>query len=366
MSSHRSSARRRATLVAAGSALLVTAAMAVTPSAATASKASPTVSHVVPNAGPPAGGTKVTIIGKAFGATKYVTFGGVPASEVKVLSSFLLTATSPAHATGTVAVTVVSANGKSSSVVTPADGFDYRQSPEYGRCVKANPVETGEFSEKSCLTPGSASTGRYNWLPGPGSKPQITSHEQLVKMKLALPEPDGNLECSEVEGVGALTGVRSGEETLSFRNCSLDSGAIGCGPFKTKSLTTELVEPEPGVAETEYTAGGEGDGMILETSGCVNETGQGDRPVTARVNGTLSAETKVLDVMTSHTTLNALPEDLTMTFIPENPAGGGLPASAPLEGAGLSLLLDRGEKLEIRTLGPGLTGGHRRVDKRLA
>ena len=56
----------------------------------------PTVSSVSPNSGPTAGGTAVTITGTNFAAGATVTFGGTAATNVTVVNSTTITATTPA------------------------------------------------------------------------------------------------------------------------------------------------------------------------------------------------------------------------------------------------------------------------------
>ena len=81
----------------------------------------PTVSSVSPNNGPMAGGTAVTITGTNFAAGATVTFGGTAATNVVVVSSTTITATTPAGTAGAVTVTVT-VNGQSGSL---ANGFTY-------------------------------------------------------------------------------------------------------------------------------------------------------------------------------------------------------------------------------------------------
>ena len=56
----------------------------------------PTVSSVSPNNGPTAGGTAVTITGTNFATGATVTFGATAATNVVVVSSTTITATTPA------------------------------------------------------------------------------------------------------------------------------------------------------------------------------------------------------------------------------------------------------------------------------
>src|SRR5580700_3298097 len=75
----------------------------------------PTVTSVVPNIGPTAGNRKVTINGTNFvNSSLAATFGGIAATSVTFVSSTKLTAVTPAHAGGIVAVGVSDSNGSGS------------------------------------------------------------------------------------------------------------------------------------------------------------------------------------------------------------------------------------------------------------
>lgn len=67
-----------------------------------------TVSGVTPSSGTSAGGQPVTIDGSTFFGAMSVTFGGVAATDVQVVSPTKITAVAPAHAGGAVDVTVTS------------------------------------------------------------------------------------------------------------------------------------------------------------------------------------------------------------------------------------------------------------------
>ena len=84
----------------------------------------PTVSSVAPGAGTNAGGTSVRITGTGFLSGATVSFGGTAATNVSVVSSTSITATTPAHAPGQVNVTVTNPNGQSGTLVS---AFNYRK-----------------------------------------------------------------------------------------------------------------------------------------------------------------------------------------------------------------------------------------------
>jgi hypothetical protein len=66
----------------------------------------PTVTAISPNSGTTAGGTTVTITGTNFASGAAVTFGGVAATSVTVVSDTTLRAVTPAHIAGVVDVRV--------------------------------------------------------------------------------------------------------------------------------------------------------------------------------------------------------------------------------------------------------------------
>lgn len=88
----------------------------------------PTVTSVSPNTSVVAGGVAVTIAGTNFTGATAVNFGaGNPATFVFVNSTTITVASNPAHAAGTVNVTVTTPLG--TSVATGANQFTYGTPP---------------------------------------------------------------------------------------------------------------------------------------------------------------------------------------------------------------------------------------------
>jgi hypothetical protein len=85
--------------------------------------AAPTVTSVTPSSGTTAGGTSVVIAGTNFTGVSAVNFGGTAATTFTVDNANQITATAPAHAAGTVDVTVTAAGGTSNN--TAADDYTY-------------------------------------------------------------------------------------------------------------------------------------------------------------------------------------------------------------------------------------------------
>lgn len=80
-----------------------------------------TLTSVSANSGSASGGVGVTLSGASLDATTGVTFGGVPATSVNVISSTTVTAVTPAHAAGAVDIEVTGAGVGA----TLAGGFTY-------------------------------------------------------------------------------------------------------------------------------------------------------------------------------------------------------------------------------------------------
>ena len=88
----------------------------------------PTVTAVSPVAGPIAGGTSVTLTGTNFVAPATVSFGGTAGTAIIVNNATTITVTAPAHAVGTVDITVTTPGG-TSAVNAPADQYTYAAVP---------------------------------------------------------------------------------------------------------------------------------------------------------------------------------------------------------------------------------------------
>jgi acid phosphatase len=86
----------------------------------------PTVSGITPNTGPTAGGTSVTINGSNFVAGATVSIGATAATGVIVSNSTTITATTPAHAAGTVNVVVQNPDAQNGTLT---NGFTFTAPP---------------------------------------------------------------------------------------------------------------------------------------------------------------------------------------------------------------------------------------------
>ena len=98
------------------------------------------ITAVLPNSGPTAGGTTVTIHGTNLGAPTAVDFGGVPARSFSGRTANSITAVAPAGS-GAVNVHVKTAAGSSSS--TPGDLFTYTDGPIVTRVSPSSATPAG-------------------------------------------------------------------------------------------------------------------------------------------------------------------------------------------------------------------------------
>jgi len=90
------------------------------------SSSPPAPTAISPASGTASGGTSVTISGTNFASGATVTFGGTAATNVVVVSSTTITATTPAEAAGAVNVVVTNSNGQSGTLT---NGYTYTSLP---------------------------------------------------------------------------------------------------------------------------------------------------------------------------------------------------------------------------------------------
>jgi hypothetical protein len=132
------------------------------------------VTGVAPNAGAPAGGTAVTISGNGFSTgTTSVKFGTTAAASFTVVNDSTLTAVTPAHAAGTVNVTVTTSRG--TSPASPLDQFTF------GACTSAtataappSPAMPGTAITITALASGCSNPLYQFWFLAPGGAWTVT------------------------------------------------------------------------------------------------------------------------------------------------------------------------------------------------
>jgi hypothetical protein len=132
------------------------------------SNPAPTVSTVSPTSGTTAGGTPITITGAGFSTGASLTLGDTAASNVNIVSSTSITATTPTHTAGAVNVVVTNADGQ---IGTFTNGYTYTSSNPSPTVTGISPVSgsasggtavtitgTGFLAGASVMLGGAAST----------------------------------------------------------------------------------------------------------------------------------------------------------------------------------------------------------------
>jgi alpha-tubulin suppressor-like RCC1 family protein len=128
----------------------------------------PEVTVVTPDGAPLSGGTSVTITGVDLSEASAVSFGGVAATSFTVEPSGSISAVAPAHAAGTVDVTVTTPSG--TSPATPGDRFTYAPAPTVKKISpKSGPSQGGTtvtitgqgFSQASAVHFGASAAASY-------------------------------------------------------------------------------------------------------------------------------------------------------------------------------------------------------------
>ncbi|MGA8615542.1 MAG: IPT/TIG domain-containing protein [Xanthobacteraceae bacterium] len=136
----------------------------ITPSDHFTYAAVPTVTSIAPNAGPPSGGTVVTVTGTGFTGATAVMFGATSATTFTVTSPTSITATSPVG-TGTTNITVTTPGGTSGT--NPADQFSYgKAATSLTLTSSPNPSVYGQTVIFTATVTGRSPSGTVTFFQG--------------------------------------------------------------------------------------------------------------------------------------------------------------------------------------------------------
>jgi hypothetical protein len=218
---------------------------------ATIKPASATISTVLPNAGPTAGGTTVKIIGNNLNGPSAVTFGGIPATSFHGLTSGSVEAVVPhsaGSATGPVSVVVTTAAGGS----TPGT-FTYTNGP----VVTGVRPSTGQpAGGTSVVITGHGFAGASGAGAVKFGSADAASYTVDSDTSITATAPAGTGVVNVVVTVSSTASIVSSQDRFSYRSGywldGSDGGvfAYGNSPFEGSAGSLTLNKPVVGMAST--------------------------------------------------------------------------------------------------------------------
>ena len=94
------------------------------------------------------------------------------------------------------------------------------EAPEYGRCVNVAKLgKVGAFKNSGCTVKATATEHKFEWQPGPGSKPKFVSH--MTSEKATIETASGTkVSCTKMHDAGEVTGRKTTVIQFTFEGCS--------------------------------------------------------------------------------------------------------------------------------------------------
>ncbi len=160
----------------------------------------PTVTGINPNSGSTAGGTPVTITGTNYVTGATASIGGVAATGVTVVNSTTITATTGAHAAGTVNVVVTNPDSQSGTLV---NGYTYAGN-SFFTMAPCRLVDTRNPPGPSGGPAISANSGRTFPVSGLCSIPSTAKAVALILVAVA-PSDSGDIRLYPAGGIAPIT-----------------------------------------------------------------------------------------------------------------------------------------------------------------
>jgi len=232
----------------------------ITPTSTSQQNSAPTIVSVVPDSGPPAGGQVVTITGSNFTTGTQqtlpsVSFGGVQATHVTVLSSAQLTAMVPAHAAGTVTLEVANPGGGSTAL---ANAFTYAStsltvssaSPSSGPTAGGTVVTVAgsNFSSGATVSFGGSPASNVSFVSSTQLKATTPAHAAGT-VNVVVTNPGGasvtlanafsyGSSSLTVSSVSPISGPAAGGTTVTISGVNFQTGvSVTFGGFAATSVT---------------------------------------------------------------------------------------------------------------------------------
>ncbi|HXH47938.1 MAG TPA: IPT/TIG domain-containing protein [Terriglobia bacterium] len=197
----------------------------------------PTVKSIVPDTAPPAGGTAVIINGSNFtssaqSAPPSVSFGGVQAMNVRIVSPLQLVATVPPHSSGSVNVEVTTADGMSSSLPS---AFTYTESSPALNSVSPSSGDTAGGTVVTIAGSNFASGATVSFGGSPASSVSFVSSTQLMATTPPHAAGSVNVAVTNPDGASAMlpAGFTFGTSSLTISSVTPNSGGTAGGTVVT-------------------------------------------------------------------------------------------------------------------------------------
>ncbi|MFC8447915.1 IPT/TIG domain-containing protein [Kitasatospora sp. NPDC057223] len=228
------------------------------------------VTAITPGHGPAAGGGTVTITGTGLAGAGAVNFGGTPATDVTVVNDLEVTATVPAHAAGTVDVTVTTPAG--TSPASAADQYTYIAQPT----VTAVSPSSGPTAGGTPVTVhGTGLTGATALTFGPGSPATTVSCTTDTTCTTTSPAHAAGTVDIQVSTPGG-TSQTSGADQFTYVPPTADIAVTVTGqphlgilvPYLTYTLTAHNNGPDPVTSATVTATLPPGTGATSPSPGC--------------------------------------------------------------------------------------------------
>ena len=185
----------------------------------------PTITELFPSTGPTAGGTAVSITGSGFTGATSVTFGGVAASNLTVVSDTQLTVTAPPGSAGPATVTVTSPLGTAST--TAANQYIYADTPVVSGISPSSGPNGGGTS---VTITGSSLTGVTAVSFGTVAASNVIVESDSAVVATAPAHADGTVNVTVTNPAGTSAAVAADQYTYAAAAPTVTSVSPATGP----------------------------------------------------------------------------------------------------------------------------------------
>ena len=185
----------------------------------------PAISELFPSSGPTSGGTSVTITGHGFTGATLVTFGGVAASNVTVVSDTELTVTAPAGGPGPATVTVTTPGGSAST--SGSNQYTYADTPVISG---VSPSSGPNGGGTSVTISGSSLTGVTAVSFGTVAATSFTVEGDTTVVATVPAHADGVVDVTVTNPAGTSANVAADQYTYTAAAPAVTSVAPATGP----------------------------------------------------------------------------------------------------------------------------------------